>query len=400
MPLTHSSCIYRMAFESERKRILLSKLMGRYVENLEVQSIEVEAFKSGLSVQSFKTEKLPAELQKDLETVREVLNAEAEARERAQKAPEQEAQRVAEEAAEAFASGDFEKAKKLRQEKQEKADEGGTGGGDATGTDNNVEDEDDVDDAAGHRADARKKMRAKRKAKMQALEKRKPAVNDVDPNDVAVIKWVERNVGDYKLKTAKDYVVPESMRINAEKKRQQLIVLKEKIYEIEMEHNEKFLELRDNKRQIIDEVSNYNKRLREIAAELGEDPPELWEPQINQEEFPEDVDKVSSEEVVSLIRENGGLQGEEVNVEQDGVDIDDETLVVSDDVSIEDEGTFTDAEAQEIALEQAEVNICPILRFRKTQTIGMKSELEKRFAKIEEIKLYVPPRMYGPMKKM
>ena len=274
-----------MAFESERKKILLSKLTKRYVENLEVQSIEVKAFKSGLSVQSFTTEKLPAELQKDLETVREVLNAESEARERAQKAPEQEAQRIAEEAAEAFASGDFDKAKKMRQETQAKSAEGkGADGAGTAGAAEDDEDEDGDEDAAAHRADTRKRMRAKRKLKMVALEKRKPAVNDVDPNDVAVIKWVQRNVGDYKLKTAKDYVVPESMRINAEKKRQQLIVLKEKVYEIEMEHNEKFLQMRDNKREIIAEVADYNRRLREIAEELGEDPPALWEPEVDPEE--------------------------------------------------------------------------------------------------------------------
>ena len=36
-------------------------------------------------------------------------------------------------------------------------------------------------------------------------------------------------MGDYKLKTAKDYVVPESQRVNADKKRVQLLGLLEQV---------------------------------------------------------------------------------------------------------------------------------------------------------------------------
>lgn len=36
-------------------------------------------------------------------------------------------------------------------------------------------------------------------------------------------------MGDYKLKTAKDYVVPESQRVNAEKKRIQLLNLLDQV---------------------------------------------------------------------------------------------------------------------------------------------------------------------------
>lgn len=36
-------------------------------------------------------------------------------------------------------------------------------------------------------------------------------------------------MGDYKLKTAKDYVVPESLRVNADKKRIQLLNLLDQV---------------------------------------------------------------------------------------------------------------------------------------------------------------------------
>ena len=67
--------------------------------------------------------------------------------------------------------------------------------------------------------------------------------------------------------------------------------------------------------------------------------------------------------------------------------MDDEALAAGDDVGDESGNDVIDAEAEEAAIEQAEVNICPVLRFRKSQTVGVKSELERRFAKAQEIKL-------------
>ena len=263
-----------MRYESERKTILKKKLMEKYVNDLEVQSIELKAFRTGLRLQCFRTPKLSKDLKNKLETVREILDAESDARDRALKAPEHEAQRLAEAAAEAFSNGDFENAKTLRQKTAKS--KYGAGAKKYKGGVNDAEDnESDGLDAVSHRADVRKRMRQIRKAKMAALERAKPALDDEDQNDVAVINWVKRNVGDYKLKTAKDYVVPESMRINAEKKRQQLILLEESIFQIEMEMNDKFLQLRDLKKDIIESVATDSARLKEIYEELGQEMPEL-----------------------------------------------------------------------------------------------------------------------------
>ena len=46
---------------------------------------------------------------------------------------------------------------------------------------------------------------------------------------MAAIKEARENMGDYKLKTAKDYVVPESQRVNADKKRIQLLNLLDQV---------------------------------------------------------------------------------------------------------------------------------------------------------------------------
>lgn len=55
--------------------------------------------------------------------------------------------------------------------------------------------------------------------------KTKPSEDYEDPQDVLAIKNAKENMGDFKLKTAEDYTVPEHLRINAEQKRSELAIL-------------------------------------------------------------------------------------------------------------------------------------------------------------------------------
>lgn len=51
--------------------------------------------------------------------------------------------------------------------------------------------------------------------------------NYEDPADVAAIAEAQENMGDYKLKTADDYIVPDHLRMNVEKAIMKLLVFKE-----------------------------------------------------------------------------------------------------------------------------------------------------------------------------
>lgn len=55
----------------------------------------------------------------------------------------------------------------------------------------------------------------------------KPDDNYEDPNDILAIREAQENMGDYKLKSADDYVVPDHLRMNVEKARIKLLLLKE-----------------------------------------------------------------------------------------------------------------------------------------------------------------------------
>ena len=73
------------------------------------------------------------------------------------------------------------------------------------------------------------------------MYKNKPNENYDDPHDAAAIKLAEKNIGDFKLKTASDYVVPEEERVNAEKKRAQLLSLKRWVSDFNVNVNEKII---------------------------------------------------------------------------------------------------------------------------------------------------------------
>lgn len=53
----------------------------------------------------------------------------------------------------------------------------------------------------------------------------KPKENCEDPQDVQAIREAKENIGDFKLKSAKDFVVPKHLRMNCERKTAEMITL-------------------------------------------------------------------------------------------------------------------------------------------------------------------------------
>lgn len=58
----------------------------------------------------------------------------------------------------------------------------------------------------------------------------KPNEDCEDPQDVQAINEAKENIGDLKLKSAKDFTVPKHLRMNAERKRAELIGLEENVH--------------------------------------------------------------------------------------------------------------------------------------------------------------------------
>ena len=96
-----------------------------------------------------------------------------------------------------------------------------------------------------------------------------------------------------------DYIVPEKERVNAEKKRQQMVLLENSIFNLKVDFNKKLEELKSvRKTSIIEMVKKGNKRLSEINGELGVEE-ELFYPQIDESvEYPENFYKVNMEDII------------------------------------------------------------------------------------------------------
>ena len=113
----------------------------------------------------------------------------------------------------------------------------------------------------------RRKERIARKNEMRELERSKPSENSDDPRDIEAINQAKATMGNYLLKTAPDYKVPESQRINAEKKKRQMCLLEESVHAIKIEFTKKVLALRSFKEEVKASVKKDLIMLRQIDAD-------------------------------------------------------------------------------------------------------------------------------------
>ena len=104
-------------------------------------------------------------------------------------------------------------------------------------------------------------------------------------------------MGDYKLKTSPNYVVPEEQRVNALKKRKQMDLLQEKMHDTKMQFNAKLLELRELKHRLIEQIQDDNRILQTLYASVKDssalsDEYGYFEPQMDMREWPEQRERV------------------------------------------------------------------------------------------------------------
>ncbi|ELW59979.1 WD repeat-containing protein 52 [Tupaia chinensis] len=125
--------------------------------------------------------------------------------------------------------------------------------------------------------------------KLQNRYKSRPADDYEDPKDVQAIKEAQVFMGDFNLKTAPDYKIPEHMRINAAKKKEELGHLDSLAHGKKMHMNKCILSLRDLKVAVIEEIQCLVQELRNIQSTLpkSKHTPIPQVPQIHPEEVPE-----------------------------------------------------------------------------------------------------------------
>ncbi|XP_046733325.1 cilia- and flagella-associated protein 44 isoform X1 [Silurus meridionalis] len=141
-------------------------------------------------------------------------------------------------------------------------------------------------------AEKAEKARAKieqRKKEWDELYAAKPSEDYEDPEEVKAIQFAKENMGDFKLKTAKDFTVPDHLRMNVEKKMAQVVELEKQIHQMKNHLNMRVLALRDAKVAL---VSQFRSHLHQLLAIQKLLPPDKHQtlpttPTLTAEETPE-----------------------------------------------------------------------------------------------------------------
>ncbi|XP_076438307.1 cilia- and flagella-associated protein 44-like isoform X2 [Babylonia areolata] len=240
-----------LAWESEKQRIALEKLRKRFKDVVECERIVLKAFLTPHEVSSFRANKLSEDFYQ--------LKAEYERK----KTMGQTKDDFTRDPTRDLLAG------------QQRVTEGGVQGADTVDAEVGSKVVTSLKGSMGERitkalskVEEKKKKRAIRRAMWEDLYSSKPDDNYEDPSDVEAIREAKENMGDYKLKTAKDYVVPDHLRMNVEKARGRLLVLKDQIHEYKYEFNVRLLALRDRKIRIIEEIRQLVNELLQVQTGL------------------------------------------------------------------------------------------------------------------------------------
>ncbi|XP_045857465.1 cilia- and flagella-associated protein 44 [Meles meles] len=151
-----------------------------------------------------------------------------------------------------------------------------------------------------------------RKKEWEELYKSKPQDDFEDPRDVQAIKEAQLYMGDFNLKTAADYKIPEHMRINAAKKEEELGHLDTLAHSKKKNMNKCILSLRDLKVAVIEEIQCLVQELKSIQSTLhvSKHIPIPQVPQILPEEVPEKRFQYDEETLLNFKRQQIKTQDE------------------------------------------------------------------------------------------
>ncbi|XP_037609336.1 cilia- and flagella-associated protein 44 [Sebastes umbrosus] len=142
---------------------------------------------------------------------------------------------------------------------------------------------------AAEKAEQARAKIEKRKQEWAQLYVEKPQENCEDPLDVQAICEAKENIGDLKLKSAKDFMVPKHLRMSVETKTAERTGLEKNMREKQTEMNRRIVALRDSKvclvSQLRAQAQQVQKVQQRLAAHLYRPPPAL--PAILPEETPE-----------------------------------------------------------------------------------------------------------------
>nr|XP_042115263.1 cilia- and flagella-associated protein 44 isoform X3 [Peromyscus maniculatus bairdii] len=159
-----------------------------------------------------------------------------------------------------------------------------------------------------------------RKKEWDELYKSRPDDDYEDPKDVQAIREAQMFMGDFNLKTAPDYKIPEHMRINAAKKEEELGSLDTMAHGKKKYMNKCILSLRDLKLAVIEEIQCLVQELKNLQMSIPTSKhisiPQI--PQLYPEEVPERRFQYDEETLLRFKRKQQKRQDEKTDSKQTG----------------------------------------------------------------------------------
>eukprot|EP00040_Diaphanoeca_grandis_P030987 m.184465 g.184465 ORF g.184465 m.184465 type:complete len:1849 (+) comp32191_c0_seq1:110-5656(+) len=162
----------------------------------------------------------------------------------------------------------------------------------------------------------RLKEREERKRLMAEILADKPDENAINPEDLKELELAKLNIGNYKLKTAKDFTLAKDDRVTSQSKRSQIISLRQRIYDAKGTFNAYVRKVRDAKVQAIEDVRLSRELLLKVKMRLGEPlrvptVPTLFDdetPERTMEVTPETLERFKQELIEDQIREQAAKE--------------------------------------------------------------------------------------------
>ena len=245
-----------LAYEIELHQLQLAKLQRHFLEPVQVESFVVRPFDldglvggDGSGVWSYRVGKMPAWLVDEIAAVHKRVEEE----EASKRRREEERQR------------------RLEAEQKEAQHPTNTAAPDSPTSSRKPSHSATSPASPSHSSsspDSRYQQRQQRQQQIDQLLAQRPDPSLPSPAHLSQLATVQAGIGDYKLKSAADYIVPEERKVNVDRKRRRMLLLVDAMYAMKQQFNGRLDEMRQLKLRLTTSLASDVQRVNGIVTEL------------------------------------------------------------------------------------------------------------------------------------
>ncbi|CAH8523136.1 unnamed protein product [Dicrocoelium dendriticum] len=166
-----------------------------------------------------------------------------------------------------------------------------------------------------HMQEEAQRKRNARQKQWEELLSMKPVDDYEDPEDIKAITEAKENMGDFKLKSAQDYIASDRATLDAFGAKWRLFQITETAFQMRHDFNTSVLALKTKKMKILEELQQINVSLRDLQGDLPADEPilQLELPTLGIDEHPEQELVYNKATLLKFKKEKEGLAATETS---------------------------------------------------------------------------------------